>query len=235
MKNTISVIIPTYQHEKTIVGSLESIFSQTRRVDEIIVVDDGSTDETKKVLEPYQDKVRYLYQKNQGAPAARNNGFKHSSGNMVIFWDADVIATQTMIEQLEEALEAHPEASWAYSSFWWGKRLFKGKSFDENALRVQNYIHTTSLIHRKDFPGFDESLRRFQDWDLWLTMSEEGKKGVFVSEALYTVLIDDTRPSYSRWLPKSVYKIPWKVIGWAPKAIRAHQEAHNVIRKKHNL
>ncbi|TAL50143.1 glycosyltransferase family 2 protein [Patescibacteria group bacterium] len=231
----ISVIIPTYQHASTLPRALDSLFAQTHQPDEVIVVDDGSTDETVEVLAPYRDRIAYFFQKNQGAPAARNRGFAKSSSELVIFWDADVVAEETMLERLQDVLEKNSQAAWAYSSFWWGRRLFQGRPFNPEALRSQNYIHTTALIRGADFPGFDESLKRFQDWDLWLTMCEQGKVGVFLDEPLYHILVESDRPSYSRWLPKFVYRLPWHLIGWSPQAIRRYKTAHERIVQKHRL
>lgn len=233
--NSISVIIPTFEHATSIPLALDSIFAQTRPPEEVIVVDDGSRDSTREALEPYLDRITYVYQQNQGAPNARNRGFKMSKGNLVIFWDADVVAQPRMLEKMETALNRTPDADWAYGSFWWGKRLFHGQPFSVEALKSQNYIHTSSLIRREAFLGFDETLKRFQDWDLWLTMTEHGRRGVFVNEVLYRVLIDPHRPSYSRWLPKFVYHLPWKQLRWSPRFIKSYQEALSVITRKHFL
>lgn len=233
--NRISVIIPTYQHASTLPRALDSLFVQSRLPDEVLVVDDGSTDSTTDALRPYAHRITYVHQEHQGAPVARNRGFRLSTGAFVIFWDADVVAESTMLEKLESALETHAHASWAYSSFWWGRRLFQGRSFNVEALRSQNYIHTSALIRRESFSGFDESLARFQDWDLWLTMSEQGKVGVYVDEALYQVLVHSDRPSYSRWLPKFFYRLPWKRLHWSPPLIRGYEAAHAVIVRKHHL
>ena len=230
------MIVPTYQHAKTLVRCVDSILTQTLKPDEIIVVDDGSTDKTEEVMAPYLDRVQYIKQdNNQGAPVARNRGFDESTGDFVIFWDADVVGRPDMLEVLQKALTGHSEASWAYSSFRWGRKVFKGKSFDADALRKDNYIHTTALIKRGDFPGFDPSLKRFQDWDLWLTMSEQGAKGVWVDEVSFDVLIEKDRESYSQWLPSIAYKISWPVFGWTPKAILDHEVARDVIAHKHEL
>lgn len=231
----LSVIIPTYQHAATLARALDSLFAQTRLPDEVIVVDDGSTDTTVEILAPYRDKIIYVHQENQGAPVARNRGFRLSTGALVIFWDADVVGEPSMLEKLEDMLTSHPNVSWAYSSFWWGRRLFQGRPFSAESLHSQNYIHTTSLIRREVFSGFDESLKRFQDWDLWLTMSEQGKTGAFINEPLYRVLVESDRPSYSRWLPKFVYRLPWRWIGWSPRAIRGYETAYDVIVRKHHL
>lgn len=231
----ISVIIPTYQHAATLPRALDSLFAQSRQPDEVIVVNDGSTDSTVAALAPYTNRIAYVHQKNQGGPVARNRGFQLSTGELVIFWDADVVAEPEMLESLETALEKHPNASWAYSSFWWGRRLFQGRPFHVETLRSQNYIHTSALIRREAFAGFDESLKRFQDWDLWLTMSEQGKVGVFVDEPLYRVLVESDRPSYSRWLPKFFYRLPWRWLHWSPPSIRGYEAAHEVIVRKHHL
>lgn len=183
----------------------------------------------------YGNAVRYIKQKNAGAPAARNNGFAASSGEYVIFWDADIVGETKMIEQLLKALREHPEASWSYSRFRWGSKSFGSKPFSSEKLRQENYIQTTSLIRREDFPGFDESLKRFQDWDLWLTMSSQGKKGVYVDEELFEVHMQKGRTNISQWMPAFMYKIPWDSFGWAPKTMRTYLDARKVIEEKHKL
>ncbi len=101
---SISVIIPTYQHASTISQCLDSIFNQTLLPDEIIVVNDGSTDNTEGVLAEYSSQIHYIKQSNQGAPVARNRGFDESTGDFVIFWDADLIGEPRMLETLQRAL-----------------------------------------------------------------------------------------------------------------------------------
>ncbi len=232
----ISVIIPTYQHGKTIVDCLHSLFEQTRKPDEIIVVNNGSTDDTYKRLVPYLDEITYIdYQDNEGAPAARMAGFARSTGSFLLFCDADVVAEPTMLAELEKTLEIHPEASYAYSSFFWGRKRFASRLFDPVALRENNYVNTMSLIRREHFPGFDVSLKRFQDWDLWLTMLEQGHTGIFVDAFLFTVQQDHGRRGISQWLPSFMYRIPWKRLGWTPKAVKAFEEARRIIEEKHHL
>ena len=88
---TVSVIIPTYNREKYIKKALESVFLQSFQDFEIIVVDDGSTDNTKEVLKPYIEagKVKYLYQQNLRVSKARNNGIKHAQGKYIALLDSD--------------------------------------------------------------------------------------------------------------------------------------------------
>lgn len=235
MKQTISVIVPTYQHASTLAQCLDSVFAQLRLADEIIVVDDGSTDNTKKILETFQDRIQVITQSNQGAPAARNNGFKQSKGTLVIFCDADVNMQQNMLSELEQALEEHPEAAFAYSGFKWGWKSFTSFPFDGNRLKRMNYIHTSALIRKEAFPNFDESLKRFQDWDLWLTILDRGGKGVLVQQELFRVVEEDRPERMSTWLPSLMIQFPWKFIGWMPKRVKKYHEAKQIILKKHHL
>ncbi len=86
---SISVIIPTYNRARFVTKAIDSVLSQTYKNYEIIVVDDGSTDDTRHALEPYQDRIRYIYQENRGVAAARNLGIKSSNGKWVAFLDSD--------------------------------------------------------------------------------------------------------------------------------------------------
>lgn len=85
----VSVIIPTYNRADLVCEAIQSVLDQTYQNFEIIVVDDGSTDDTKQVLTLYKDKIIYIYQQNQGGSAARNTGLKHSKGEYISFVDSD--------------------------------------------------------------------------------------------------------------------------------------------------
>ena len=266
----ISVIIPTYQHAGTIADCLDSIFGQTLKPDEMIVVNDGSTDGTSEVLRQFEMKnwrqaPRYCFsfgsdlspisfgkatppvlspdcpeltvidQENRGAQAARNRGWKASRGDLLLFCDADVRMHPDMLEKMSAALAAHPEASYAYGAFRFGWKTFGGIPFSADRLREYNFIHTSSLVRAKDFPGFDESIKRLQDWDVWLTMLEAGKTGILVPEILCDVAVDGTSRIGSSWLPRFLYRIPWNRIGWMPRVMRRYHEARAVLAKKHHL
>lgn len=233
--NKISVIIPTYEHAHTIKRCLDSVLSQSRKADEIIVVDDGSTDGTSEILKSLDSRVSVISQSNQGAPRARNNGFERSSGDFVLFCDADVVMGIDMLKTLELALESNPEAAFAYSGFRWGWKKFRSFTFSEERLKRMNYIHTSALIRRREFPGFDENLKRFQDWDLWLTIMQRGGHGVFVKKYLYQVLKDDEKVRMSKWLPSPLVKFPWKLFGWSPKVVKKYNAAKQIVLKKHHL
>ena len=106
MKSTVSVIIPTHNRAKFLIDALCSVDSQTMKPFEIIVVDDGSTDDTKKILSNSHFKVEYIYQKNGGPAAARNAGIARARGNIIAFLDDDDLLTPgalaRCVKQLEE-------------------------------------------------------------------------------------------------------------------------------------
>lgn len=85
----VSVIIPTFNREKYLNNTIDSVLAQTYHNYEIIVVDDGSTDNTREVAKKYKDKIKYVYQKNQGVSSARNSGIKVSRGEWIAFLDSD--------------------------------------------------------------------------------------------------------------------------------------------------
>lgn len=230
----ISIIIPSYQHGSTIDACLKSIFAQTLLPFEVIVVNDGSTDNTIEVLKPWEDRVKVVNQINQGGNTARNRGFKESTGNFVLFCDADMTMEKNMLELLHYALTKNENAAYAYSGFQFGWKVFSSYEFSGDRLKEGNFIHTSALIKREKFPGFDESIKRFQDWDVWLTMLEKGSVGVFVNEVLFKVATDKKRGGISTWRPSFLYKVPWpkKVI---PKSVKAYFAAREIIYKKHGI
>lgn len=228
---TISVIIPVYNHARELEKTLASVFGQTYRPLQVVIVDDGSTDDLETVLARWQEQpeLKIVHQENQGAAAARNRGFRASSGELVIFWDADLLAQPRMLEKMVAVLAAKPEISFVYSSFYFGWKKFPGQTFNLEALWQANYIHTTALLRCEHFFGFDESLQKFQDWDLWLTMAEAGHRGYWLNEYLFK--IKTRRNGYSNWLPSFIYRFPWLPI----PALKKYVYWRNVIRKKHHL
>ncbi len=282
----ISIIIPVYNHAKELKRCLESIAAQTLLRSssfggqafqgiEVIVVDDGSQDSPEAVVKIFSTHyvlpTTYYSQVHQGAPAARNFGFRHSKGKYVLFCDADVIMREDMLEKMflslrggrpgsaDEAISGSPEIAtpldasglamtprvgYVYSGFKLGRKTMPSFPFSADRLRVMPYIHTTSLIRRECFPGFsakggpasgwDESLKKFQDWDLYLTMLEQGHTGVWIPEILYSIT-PRRKFGMSVWLPGFMYKIPWRKLGLHIKAIERYDEGMRVIKEKHQL
>jgi glycosyltransferase involved in cell wall biosynthesis len=236
MSCSISVIIPAYQHALTLPACLNALLAQTAPADEIIVVDDGSTDNTPDLLADFEKRgVRVIRQENAGSNEARNRGFQEATGELLLFLDADVVMRRAMLERLEQALHKNPTAAYAYCRFRFGWKRFASYPFSKERLCAMNYIHTTSLIRREWFPGFDSRIKRFQDWDVWLTILEKGGEGVFVPEELFQVCVKRGRTGISSWRPSWLYKIPWKRFRWAPSSVDKYEEARRKIFEKHGL
>lgn len=231
----ISIIIPLYNREKTIIQTLKSLEKQTRQDFEVIIVNDGSTDNSEQVVSNFLKKsnsqISYYFfnQKNQGAPAARNRGFKESKGKFLLFCDADAVLEPNALEMMLDYLQKNTEVSYVYSSFNWGKKLFKLDEFNPERLKKMPYIHSMSLIRREDFPesGWDESIKKFQDWDLWLTMLKNGKIGLWIPKVLFKI---NTGGTISTWLPSFTYKI----FPFLP-AVKKYRRAMRIIKQKHGL
>lgn len=231
----ISIIIPVYNQAEHLNKCLASIKLQTNNNYEVIIIDDGSKDGIEAIIEKYKTIFRsgffYFKQENQGASAARNRGAKIAKGEYLIFSDADIVMFPEMLELMLGALKENPKASFCYSSFIWGRKKFRLGPFDAAKLKKMPYIHTTSLLRKEHFPaqGFDESIKRFQDWDLWLTIAENGHTGIWLNKILYKVNISGAQ-SMSHWLPSSAYKL----LPFLP-AVKKYNQAREIIVKKHNL
>ena len=116
-ESLISVIIPTYNCDRYIVQAIDSVLTQENCEVEVIVIDDGSTDNTETVLEPYGDEIRYILQKNQGVAAARNHGIAQAKGNYVAFLDADDYCLPGKLAAQAEILDAKPDIGIVHSGW----------------------------------------------------------------------------------------------------------------------
>lgn len=123
------------------------------------------------------------------ANAARNAGFRLASAPLVLFSDDDITWKPDALARLVSTLGDNPDAAYAYGSYTMGGRTFCDRPFDGQRLRRGNYISTMSVIRREAFPGFDESLRRLQDYDLWLTMLGRGHVGVYCGAEIFTTAV----------------------------------------------
>ena len=112
--NSVTVLIPSFNRAELLVEALDSILAQTSRPDEIIVINDGSTDDTIARLEPYRNDIEILNQDNAGKSAALNKALSLAKGELIWVFDDDDIAEPDALETLLGLLEANPEADFAY-------------------------------------------------------------------------------------------------------------------------
>jgi hypothetical protein len=185
---TASVIIPTYNQARLVTRAVDSVLAQSFTDYEIIVVDDGSTDDTRAVLARYGQGLTYFYQENRERSAARNLGLRRASGKYVMFLDADDVLLPNMLSVQAEYLERHPRAALVHGyalmadargrvlrpPVLMGAPLDPGQHpFGSLVMGTPILIHTT-LIRRECLDvvgGFDEALSVSEDWDLWLRLA----------------------------------------------------------------
>lgn len=186
---TISVVISCYNYAQYLGACLESAIKQTFKAIEIIVIDDGSTDNTNEVVKPYlsDPRVRYIYQNNKGQAYAKNTGIRNTRGEFIAFLDADDYWETTKLEK-QMALFNDPLVGVVYSTARYiddqgnSKRIrIQMKYLQPREGLITRYMifdnfvpFSSSVVRREVFQKvgiFDESLRMAIDWDLWLRVS----------------------------------------------------------------
>lgn len=186
----ISVIIPTFNHSRFVSDAINSVLAQTYKNLEVIIVDDGSTDNTREVLKKYGSKIKYIYQNNKGLSAARNIGIKFSKGEFIAILDADDIWLSRKLELQMKMMEECTSSTGVVSCGVYiideeGKIIkeFVRKNYLSkinffNELIIKNIVSgggSCALIRRVCFEKvgmFDENLKSAEDWDMWLRISK---------------------------------------------------------------
>jgi glycosyltransferase involved in cell wall biosynthesis len=178
---TATVVIPTYNRCDVVRRALDSIFAQTWQPDEVIVVDDGSTDETGALVQREYPEVIYIRQANAGVSAARNRGIAEASSEWIAFLDSDDEWKPDKLERQLDALRLHPSLHICHTNEIWirnGKRVNEGKRHAksggwifERCLPLCAISPSSAILRRallEEFGGFDESLPVCEDYDMWL-------------------------------------------------------------------
>lgn len=202
----VSVIIPTYNRAASIAASIQSVLDQTWQNYEIIVVDDGSTDDTRQVVEAFtDDRIRYIYlEQNSGPSRARNEGIRQARYDFIAFLDSDdEWLPQKLEKQMRLMLSAPEMVGLVYCRMRArqddGKEIvcprlsLKKEQLEGKLLRNLvggNVIGTPAMLIRRQCleqtGGFDEGLKCLEDWELVLRIAEKWEFG-FVDEVLVEV------------------------------------------------
>jgi glycosyltransferase involved in cell wall biosynthesis len=183
----VSVIIPCYNHAHFVGEAIQSVLNQDYRRYEIILVDDGSTDNTREVAAQFGFKVRYIYQPNQGLSAARNSGLRAARGELIGFLDADDLYEPDYLSTLVAVLEANPQADAVHCACRFvdhnnqpllqiAGRIVPPDKLYPTLLKGNFMTPICMLVHRRCYQkmdGFDTSLSSCEDWDMWLRISRE--------------------------------------------------------------
>ena len=198
----VSVIIPLSKKRQKFFHNMVLPLIEANNINEIIINDDEG-----------------------GAPKKRNDGFKKSTQPFLFFCDDDILLPANYIQSLYGALMKNPDIAFAYTGYegivlhpeshpMHGNFKIPHIEFNIQALKYGNYISTMSLVRREVFPMFDESLKRLQDWDLWLTIIKNGGKGILLHDLTY----------YAYYLDAGI-----------TSNTNSELDAINVIRKKHGF
>jgi len=200
MSAKVSVVIPIYNYGRFVAAAIQSVLEQTHPIAEIIVVDDGSTDNTAEAVARFGAKVRYIKQENAGVCAARNNGVRNASGVFIAFLDADDIWYPEKIEKQMAKFAEDGEIGLVHC----GMREFDGESGETVHLHAQGkggwlanelllFVEpaivvsgSAIVVHRRAFEevgGFDTNLKVGEDWDFCYRIARKFKIG-FVPELL---------------------------------------------------
>jgi glycosyltransferase involved in cell wall biosynthesis len=208
---TISVIIPCYNSEMTIKACVESVLAQTVNVNEIIVVDDGSSDGSipiiKEVFKNSIEDIKFILQeqKNQGPSVARNKGVKLSTSNYVAFLDSDDEWHLDHIRKVKEFLEKNFEYKIVATKYLSGPVKFSGEITFEKLL-LKNYLLTPCVVLNKDcfweFEGFNEKMKYVEDYYLWLKITFKNK--VYLLDYIGAQNIEYKRPFGAKGLSSNM-------------------------------
>lgn len=203
-KPLVSVIIPTYNHALYIVKAIESVLKQNYQPIEIVVVNDGSTDNTKEILSPYLSKIKYIYQSNNGLSAARNTGIKNATGEYIALLDADDKWLPKKLTKQMGLFLKNPKLDLVYSDIYqsfdgkihpltyWQRNKIKPCLGGQNCLiqlfKVNFIPGGISAMFKKNMTNkiglFNENLKAAEDYDYWLRAVSKGVVINYINEPL---------------------------------------------------
>ena len=211
----VSAVITAYNSEAFIAEAIQSVLNQSRVVDEIVVVDDGSTDSTRRVVAEFADQgIKFIHQENRGAGAARNKGIRETSGEFIAFLDADDIwlEDKTLL-QLDFLLE-HPQAGLVSGlARWWNMakntvHITSGAPGNVQTLRRELLVHNVLgnpsmvMVRRSALAAvglFDETIRWGQDWELWQRIVKRFEAGLIPQPLTIYRWHNDNLSHVRRW------------------------------------
>jgi glycosyltransferase involved in cell wall biosynthesis len=227
----VSIVIPCYNSGAFIMDALNSIQAHNKRLKEVVIVDDGSTDlRTLELLDDLRAQGRVVIsQENKGPAAARNTGVKASTGKYILFLDSDNMLLDAYIEKAAEVLDRDESIGVVYGNpDFFGdvtdERLFAPKAFDLTTIMLGNYIDVCAMVRRKawkDVGGLDENraIIGYEDWDFWIMIGTAGWRFKHINEPLFNYRIrkdslikQASDKNYVNEMFRYIYTKHWKIM-----------------------
>jgi glycosyltransferase involved in cell wall biosynthesis len=223
----ITALIPTYNSDRYICDTVESVLAQTYPVHEVIVVDDGSTDRTQEVLARYGDRIRYIRQRNAGPPVARNTGLAIATGDWIALLDSDDLWVPKKLERQMDYVRQRPLCGLVYTDM----KTFDETGIIEESVKISRNLHlpsgaifremfaetlfqTSAVLIRKScldtVGGFDTDLRMGDDYELFLRISRHYELG-YVDEPLVLYRQHATQGTRT-WGKQLQQGVPWEFL-----------------------
>ena len=199
---SISVVIPAYNRSRFIAETLESVLAQTLPPDEVLVIDDGSTDDTAAIAERFAPRVRVFHRSNQRQAAARNFGVQQASSEWIAFNDDDDLWEPNKLERQMEELACHPDADICYTGHAFlmqkgdtttlGRMVYAPPTKDIRRSLYKGFVFGTGsvVIRRSTFlayNGFDPMCHVIEDYELWLRLLHAGVRYAACREPLFLI------------------------------------------------
>lgn len=190
----ISIIVPCYNQGIFLADALNSVIKQTFKNWECIIIDDGSSDNTKTISKDFCDKdsrFTYIYQENNGVSSARNNAISHAKGEYILPLDADDMIAETYIEKALTAFKNNPELKLVYCRvklFGTLNNEWVIPEYSFNELLWRNIIFCSAVYKKSDFDktkGYNTTLQGFEDWDFWLSFLKPTDSVLKLDEILF--------------------------------------------------
>jgi glycosyltransferase involved in cell wall biosynthesis len=214
----ISFVIPTYNRSHSIKKSIDSILNQSFNDWEIIIMDDGSTDNSKEVLKPYLQypKIKYFNQINQGVAVARNNGFKKATGDFIVFLDSDDKVEENLVETLNEySYKLYDLIFWDIRKIVDGQIIIeKPKNLGVLYNNVKGQFLAGSVCYSRNLlemaGGYDPKMTFGENYELGIRVCKNPNlKSLYIEKTLATYYINNiirTSNSVSNKLPSLVHQ-----------------------------
>jgi glycosyltransferase involved in cell wall biosynthesis len=189
----ISVIIPCYNSALYLPEAVESVLNQTLKEIEIIIINDGSFDNTKEVAETLiEENINYnislINQNDSGLASARNHGIAKAQGQYILLLDADDLIAPTMLEECSQVLDNYPHISLVYTDredFGEIEKIWQAGKFDLSHVKYFNQIYYCSLFRKQIWEGiggYRTNVSGFDDWDFWIAAAARGYQGYHIAQ-----------------------------------------------------